>query len=122
MMKLKIALLVVMAMALAGCGKSRASAPPAPPSWVAEKFNLLKRIGIDPSADLVDVANHHWSWTSRREVIAGHYRCPIASSVDVSRSIVVVRTPSSQACHGPRGDAVQMLKIFPDGSAEPLGS
>jgi len=120
-MKLKLALFVVAVMALASCGKPQPPASPAPPAWVAKKFDVLRRIGIDPSADLVEAANYHWSWKSRREVIAGNYHCPIGSSVDVSRSIVVVRTPSSQACRGSGGDAIQTLKILPDGAAEPLG-
>lgn len=120
-MKLKLALLALIAMSLASCGKRQTPPPSAPPAWVSEKFDILRRIGIDPSADLVEAASYHWSWTSRREVVAGSYRCPTGSSVDVSRSIVVVRTPSSQACRGHGGDAIQMLKVLPDGSAEPLG-
>jgi hypothetical protein len=88
---------------------------------VSEKFGVLRQLGIDPNADLVEAANYHWSWTSRREVVAGGFRCPTGSSVDVSRSIVVMRAPSPQACRGPGGDAVPTLKILPDGSVEPLG-
>jgi len=120
-MKLKIALFTATAVALASCGRSQTPAPPAPPVWVSEKFDVLRRIGIDPSADLVEAANYHWSWKSRSEVLVGSYRCPIGSSVDVSRSIVVLRTPSSQACRGHGSEAVQTLKVLSDGSAEPLG-
>ena len=117
-MTLNLALVALASVVLASCGGPQ---PPPSPAWVSEKFDLLRRLGIDPSADLVQAANYHWSWTSRHEVVAGSYRCPSGSSVDVSRSIVVVRPPSSQRCRGPRGDALQMLKVLADGSAEPLG-
>lgn len=111
-----IALLVLAAAAPSVCARAQAQPPP----WVSEKFGLLRRLQIDPSADLAEVANYHWSWTSRREVVAGGFQCPTGSSVDVSRSIVVVRPPTHQACEGRDGAAVQMLKVFPDGSAKPL--
>jgi hypothetical protein len=82
---------------------------------------LLRKIGLDPKADLVDAANYHWSWTSRREVAVGRFRCPPGTSVDVSRSIVVVRTQGPKACHGRDGETERMLKVAPDGSAERLG-
>lgn len=112
-----LAIVALATLPLAGCAKPQ----PSSPTWVSEKASLLKQLGIDPNRDLVEAANYHWTWTSRREVLAGSFRCPIGSSVDVSRSIVVVRPPSPQVCHGPGGEAVRMLKVLPDGSAEPLG-
>jgi hypothetical protein len=110
-------LLALTAVASAGCARAQ----PAPPAWVAEKTALSQKIGIDPTADFVEAANYHWSWMSHGEVVAGQFRCPPGSIVDVSRSIVVVRTTAPQACHGQGGEVERMLKVFPDGSAERLG-
>lgn len=100
--------------------KQRADAWKPLPAWVADQFGLLRQLGIDPRADLVETVNYHWSWTSRREVVAGAFHCPSGSLVDVSRSIVVIRAPSSQPCRGRDSHAVDMLKVLSDGSAEPL--
>jgi len=67
-MKPKLILFALIAMSLAGCGRPQM---PNPPPWVSGKFDVLRRIGIDPGADFVKAANYHWSWTSRRELVAG---------------------------------------------------
>ena len=98
---------------------SRAEEPR--PDWISdEKLALIERIGIDPAADLAVKGNYHWKWRAHRELAIAGYRCPSGSEVMVSRSIVLVHA-FDRPCTGPDREPVTDLKIYPDGTAEPIG-
>jgi hypothetical protein len=91
------------------------------PVWITDAaLTQLRSIGIEPESDLTDRGNYHWRWVSRRTLVVDHYRCPPGSSVDVSRTITVVGAPAGAVCRDARGSEAESLKLYSDGSAEPL--
>lgn len=92
------------------------------PAWISDKLTILAKIGIDAATDIQTKANYHWRWRARRELLVGDYRCPVGSGVDISRNTMLVIATGSEACQGAGGVREKMLKVYPDGSAEPMPS
>ena len=89
------------------------------PAWASkEELSLLFKMGIDPTHDLVEKGNYHWSWRARHGISISTYFCPADSKVTVSRTLVLVAAPRNSQCHGEQGAHAGMLKILPDGSAQ----
>lgn len=98
----------------------RASAQ-APPEWITQDhIALLRRLGIDPVSDVVTKGNYHWKWLSPHPLEVGSYRCPMGSTVSVSRTIVLANPPDGGACHDDRGHTSRFLKIYEDGVVESI--
>lgn len=98
-------------------------APPQRPDWItAASVDQLRSLGIDPDRDLSDQGNYHWQWISRGVMVVGNYHCPAGSFIAISRTITVVGAPRLAACRSPTGAEASLLKLYADGSAEPLGS
>ena len=99
-----------------------AGAQESPPAWITpEKLAVLTTLGIDPVDDVVTRANYHWKWRSRHDLAIGGYQCPAGSTVSISRNLVVITAPEETPCLGPKVGPVHLVKVLPDGSAEPLG-
>lgn len=91
------------------------------PRWIRQdRYDLLSKLGIDPARDIADKGNYHWRWRAARRLTVAAYQCPAGSTVDISRSIVLLTAPPDTLCEGPNGTQVKFLKMHPDGSAEPL--
>jgi hypothetical protein len=92
------------------------------PTWVTEEhLALLRQLGIDPVADLETKGNYHWKWRSNHVLSIGGYRCPEGSTLSVSRSIVLIGAALETPCSDSSGHSTRSLKIYPDGSVEPIG-
>jgi hypothetical protein len=90
------------------------------PAWITDQqIALLRQLGVDPIADVVTRGTYHWTWQVNRRLAVGAYHCPVGSNIDISRSIMVVRAPKDSPCGGSSGFE-RVLKLSPDGSAEPL--
>ncbi|MDB5438485.1 MAG: sel1 repeat family protein [Caulobacteraceae bacterium] len=91
------------------------------PQWMGrDQYDLLSKLGIDPTKDIAEKGNYHWRWKAARRLAAAAYHCPAGSTVDISRSIVLLTAPPDTLCEGPNGTQIEFLKLHPDGSAEPL--
>ena len=97
-----------------------AASPNAPPAWVLEKQAALEGLGVDFIADLETRANYHWRWRPPGALTAGAYRCPPGSAVDVTRHLLLVIAFKRQTCVTGQGAETDIVKIYPDGTAEPL--
>ncbi len=91
------------------------------PAWISqEALSLLSGIGIDPTRDIEDEGNYHWSWRARGRLSVSTYTCPAGSKVAISRTLVLVTAPQDSPCEGLQGAHATMLKLLPHGSAEPF--
>lgn len=91
------------------------------PPWMGQdQYDLLTKLGIDPANDIEQKGNYHWRWRTTRGLVVASYRCPAGSTVDISRSIVLLTAPTDRLCEGPKGTRFEFLKLHPDGSAEPF--
>jgi hypothetical protein len=92
------------------------------PDWITdEKLAILRQIGIDPVSDLATTGNYRWRYTAKIKLTIGTYSCPVATAVDVSRTIAVVIAPKDNPCTDAQGNQFGFLKLLPDGAAEPMG-
>jgi len=91
------------------------------PGFVSEgKLSALRRLGIDPDADIRMKGNYHWRWRAHKGFAVGVYSCPAESDVVFSRTIDLVMSPREVPCTAPQGGSFRALKLLPDGSVEPL--
>jgi len=103
------------------CALQPAQAEDKRPDWITdEKLARLKDAGIEPATDVEAKGNYHWRYRARNKLVAGGYSCPIGSSVDISRNIVLILAPEGAPCTSVNKGAFDALKLLPNGSAEPL--
>jgi hypothetical protein len=99
-----------------------ASAEDPRPAWITEEhLALLRQLRIDPVSDLEAKGNYHWRWRSNHVLSIGGYRCPEGSTLSVSRSIVLISASLDTPCDDAQGHRTASLKIYPDGSVQPIG-
>ncbi len=92
------------------------------PDWITDAdLALLENLGVDPRADLEARAEYHWGWRTTKAFTAGEYRCPGGSTIDIARSIKVIRAPDGMACETASQARTEILKLSADGSTKPLG-
>lgn len=91
------------------------------PIWITkEKTAMLKKIGIDPNADVKIKGNYRWEYKSQVKLIVGIYSCPAGTMVDISRSIFLVKAEPGKPCANSKGTNHLMLKVLPNGAVEPM--
>jgi len=111
-----------LAMAAALLLAHAASAEDPRPTWITEEhLALLRQLRIDPVSDIEAKGNYHWSWRSNHVLSIGGYRCPEGSTLSVSRTIVHISTAIETPCADAEGHRTHFLKIYRDGSVEPIG-
>jgi hypothetical protein len=90
------------------------------PMWITdEKLAALLEIGIDPATDLEMKGYYHWRYRAKNKLSIDSYSCPIGSTVDISRNIVIIIPPKETPCVGLKGGDFGALKLLPSGLAEP---
>jgi hypothetical protein len=106
---------------LLGCFSIARSEPvlPSAPDWIGDNLELVARLGFDPVADLETRGNYHWRWRATRTLSVDKYQCPGGTTLDVSRTIVVVMAPPGETCSS-SGRAATTLKVERNGSAAPM--
>jgi hypothetical protein len=91
------------------------------PPWIAaDDLARLSKLGIDVANDVEEKGNYHWSWRARARFSVSGYSCPAGSEVVISRTIMLVNNAHTEGCRNASGPPVAILKLLPNGSAEPL--
>ena len=92
----------------------------ADPVWLdSAKKSQLEKIGISVTGDEIKRGNYYVRFVAKKDLTVDLFKCPQGSTVDVSRTVILVLPPKTTLCTDGVKTA-KSLKLKPDGTTQAL--